>query len=82
MSGTEFLAVVGGLVALAAGLYGLHRLALWLEARGHLYYRNKKPGDSPARCLSALQEALDPPVRHVIQIKDEKRRNQGEGGTE
>jgi hypothetical protein len=30
-------------VAVIPGLYGLHRLCLWLEMRGWLYYRNKKP---------------------------------------
>ena len=34
-----WIAAVSALVA----LYGLHRLALWLEARGWLYYIHKKP---------------------------------------
>ena len=41
----------GGLVA---ALYGLDRLALWLEDRGWLYYRRKKPECSPASCLVAM----------------------------
>jgi hypothetical protein len=64
------LAVVGG----GAALYGLHRLGLWLEQRGWLYYRHRKSGGSAAGCFIALQEFIEPPVRHVRQIKEEKRR--------
>ena len=59
--------------AAAAALYGLHRLALWLEARGLLYYRYKKPTSSPASCMAALQQILEPPAKHVFQVKEEKR---------
>ena len=61
-------------------LYGLHRLCLWLEARGLLYYRHKKPGGSPAGCMTALREVIEPPVRHVLHIKEEKRRHTASEG--
>jgi hypothetical protein len=35
---------LGGLVAVAA-LYGLHRLGLWAERRGWIYYRKKHGSD-------------------------------------
>lgn len=63
------LAVFAG----AAGLYGLHRLCLWLEERGQLYYWHKKPGSSPASSLVALQQAIEPTAKHVLHVKDEKR---------
>ena len=56
----------------AALLYGMHRLALWLEARGHLYYKHKQPGGS-AGGFRALQDFVDPPSRHVWQVRDERR---------
>jgi hypothetical protein len=68
-------ALLGGLILVGGGaaLYGLHRLCLWLEERGWLYYKHKQPSSSPAGCLVALQQALDPQTKHVLQIKEEKR---------
>jgi hypothetical protein len=63
------LIIVGGPLA----LYGLHRLCLWLEDRGWLYYKHKKPSSSPASCFVALQQVLEPPIHHVLQVKEEKR---------
>jgi hypothetical protein len=64
------LAVPGG----AAALYGLHRLCLWLEERGHLYYKHKKPSGGGG-WAGALQEFIEPHAQHVIQVKEEKRRH-------
>jgi hypothetical protein len=55
-----------------ASLYGLHRLGLWMEQRGWLYYWHKKPG-AGARSFVALQEFLEPPVQHVYHIKEQQR---------
>jgi hypothetical protein len=63
------LLIVGGLAA----LYGFHRLCLWLEKRGWLYYKHKKPTSSPASSFVALQQFLEPPTQHVHQVKEEKR---------
>jgi hypothetical protein len=62
------LAVLG----IVAALYGLHRLCLWLEERGLLYYRRKKPDSSPASCLVAFQQVIEPGVKHVVEIKQNK----------
>jgi hypothetical protein len=65
--------MIGWSLALAAGLaalYGLHRLALWLEERGHLYYLHKKPsGGGGAGAFVALQRAIEPQSRHVEQVR-------------
>jgi hypothetical protein len=45
---------------------------LWLEDRGWLYYRKKKPSSSPAGCWVGLQQFIEPGVKHVTQIKQEK----------
>ena len=63
------LAVVAG----AAALYGLHRLCLWLEARGHLYYLNKQP-IVKANALPLLEaEFKKHPDDKVLFLKADKR---------
>ena len=67
--------LIGAVIVLTAlaSLYGLHRLGLWLEQRGWLYYKYKRPSSSPASCLAALQQALEPQTQHVMQVREEKR---------
>jgi hypothetical protein len=62
-----------GAVTLVAAVYGLHRLGLYLEARGLLYYWHKKPGSGGASAFTPLQEIVQPQIRHVIEVKDQKR---------
>ncbi len=62
-------------------LYALHRLALGLEERGHLYYLHKKPKGGGAGCFVALQRALEPQVQHVIQVTDERHLHGKKGGS-
>ena len=69
--------LVGG----TACLYALHRLALWLEDRGHLYYINKKPKSSTVGSFVALQGALEPQVQHVIHVTEESHLHGEEGGS-
>jgi hypothetical protein len=68
------MALLGWLIGLPAALYGLHRLALWLEARGHLYYLHRKPTGSAAGAFVALQRAIEPQARHVEQVNHEYHR--------
>lgn len=59
--------VVGWSVVVALGLgalYGLHRLVLWMEDRGYIYYLHKKPRSSPLGSLIAFQRAIEP--RHSM----------------
>ena len=65
------LAVAAGLAA----LYGLHRLCLWLEARGLLYYLHKKSDSTAAGSFVAMQQVIEPTAKHVLHVKDEKRRH-------
>jgi hypothetical protein len=68
-----------GIVAVPLALYGLHRLCLWLEAQGHLYYKHRKSeggGGGPA--LRELQKILEPQTKHVLHVKEEKRRRSEE----
>jgi hypothetical protein len=64
------LAIPGGLAA----LYGLHRLGLWMERRGWIYYRHRSPrGGGSGGGFVALQEILEPPARHVFHITEQRR---------
>jgi hypothetical protein len=57
------------------GLYGLHRLGLYLESRDLIYYWHKKPSGGSA--YNPLQELVQPQIRHVIEVGEQR---QGEGG--
>ncbi len=55
-------------------LYGLHRLALWMEARGWIYYVKKKA--SPNALGSAaleLQQMVKPAAKHVLEARRQRR---------
>jgi hypothetical protein len=73
MTSTEIAVVAALLIGVPAGLYGLHRFALYLEAQDLLYYWHKKPqsGWLPSSMMP-LQEMLQPEVRHVVTVKDER----------
>ncbi len=72
---------IGGIVGGAVGLYALHRFALHLEERGHLYYLNKKPKGSAIGSFVAFQRILEPQVQHVIHVTEESHLHGEEGGT-
>ena len=67
------LILVGGPVV----LYRFHRLCLWLEDRGWLYYKHKMPS-SPASSFVDFQQVLEPPTQHILQVKEEKRHYAGQ----
>lgn len=66
------------ILGVTAALYGLHRLCLWLEERGWLFYLHKKPSSSPASCFAAMQQALEPQIKHVACIKEERQQAKAE----
>jgi hypothetical protein len=71
----ELRYILTGVLTIAAGvtaIYGLHRLGLWMERRGWLYYRARRSGGG-ARSFIALQEFLEPPTRHVFHIEEHPR---------
>jgi hypothetical protein len=57
-------------VAIVPGLYALHRLGLWLEDRGYIYYWHKKPkgGGGAVGSFVAFQRMIEPQAEHVIQV--------------
>jgi hypothetical protein len=56
------------IVGVVLALVGLHRLGLWMEERGYIYYWNKKPKGSAAGSFVAFQKIIEPQARHVIQV--------------
>ena len=57
-------------VGLGVGaLYGLHRLALWMEDRGYIYYLHKKPKGSALGSLIAFQRAIEPRAHYIVQAE-------------
>lgn len=71
-----------GLAGLAL-LYGLHRLALWAEDRGWIYYTRKHASpDTLGNAMLNLQRLVQPNAEHVLTIKKEERAaesRQGDG---
>jgi hypothetical protein len=77
--------VTWGLATLAgaAALYGLHRLALWLEREGWIRYLHARPdtGASTGALLFELQRIYEPQTQHVFELKEEKKTpKEAEGG--
>ncbi|MDR3719439.1 MAG: hypothetical protein P4K98_11595 [Bryobacteraceae bacterium] len=68
-------------IALAAGLYGLHRLALWMESRGWIYYKKKH---ASAGTLSAafleIQAIAQPEKKYVLEMRRDQRAERDDEG--
>ena len=60
------------IAALLAGVYGLHRLCLYLEEYGYIHYLHKNPRGGFAPVLLDLREIVQPSVRHVVELKDDE----------
>jgi len=60
-------------IIVVGGLYSLHRLALWAEGRGWVYYR-KQQGSSGAlgNALLEAQTVLEPSKRHIFEERVKK----------
>jgi hypothetical protein len=78
MSPWQILFWVAVLLGAIALLFLLDRLGCWLEKRGLLYYRHKKPESSALSSFVAMQQIIEPPSKHVFEIKDEKRKQSQE----
>lgn len=69
-----------GVVAVLAVIYGLHRLALVLEKRGLINYLNAKPQSGGGAMFSPFREMIQPQIRHVIEVQDERRYKREDAG--
>ena len=56
-------------------LFALDRLALWMEGRGWIYWRKRKPSDGGGGGMSGLltefQQLVEPEVRHAIEAREQ-----------
>ena len=61
------------IIAIAAGLVALDRLALWMEKRGWIYWRKVKPkGGGIAAGMTAFHQLVEPQVRQVIEDRERR----------
>jgi hypothetical protein len=69
--GVIWVVVVVGAFAGGLLLYGLHRLALWAESRGWIYYKQKRrPGGLG---LSLIGQIYQPSIEHVVEQEQSER---------
>lgn len=62
------------LIVIAAALYALHRLALWAESRGWIYYMKSRGYSTRAgSAMLEVQQLLEPSKKHVIEMKHDQR---------
>jgi hypothetical protein len=68
-------------IAGVAAVYALHRLGLWMEDRGWIYYR-KKHGSSGTlgSALLEIEALLEPTRRHVVEVQRRDESEQHESG--
>lgn len=72
-----------GVVAGGLALYGLHRLCIYLEDQGFMYYRKpSESGGGAAPVLMELDRLTRPSVEHVVEAQDavQKQEKPGVGG--
>jgi hypothetical protein len=74
----ETVIVVVVLMVIPTGIFALHRFGLYLERRGLLHYWHSKP--SGGASYNPFQEMIQPQMRHVVQVEEQQRRVEGEGG--
>ena len=55
-------------IVIAAGLYSLHRLALWAEQRGWIYYRRSHGSSGTlGNAMLEVQAMIEPSKRHILE---------------
>lgn len=58
------LLVIVGIAGLA---YGIHRLALWAENRGLIYYRHRPAGHRGFGQINRIFTLYDPSLDHIVE---------------
>jgi hypothetical protein len=74
---TMFIWIAGSGIA----LYAVHRLGLWMEERGWIYYQKRHAtGGALGSAALNLQAILEPGARHVLEMKQEEKAEGAESG--
>ena len=48
----------------------LHRLAIWMETKGWIFYRTTRmPAGAAANAMLELEKLWNPPVEHILEIR-------------
>jgi putative acetyltransferase len=73
--------VVLAIFAAAGLLYALHRVALWAEGRGWIYYLNRKPSSSAlGNAFLEFQSMIEPETRPLVEARKEEAVEEDEWG--
>lgn len=69
---------IGLLIAICITIYLLDKLCLFLEERGLLYYRKRKPNSEGlvGNALLELQKIFNPSTQNIIEIKQNRETKQ------
>lgn len=66
------------IAVVAAAIYGLHRVALWAESRGWIFYVKRKPDPASVGAAALeLEQLARPQQKHVLEVR-RRARMQGE----
>ena len=55
------------LILTPPALYALHRIALWMEGRGWIYYKTSGSPSTRANAFLSVQQILEADKRHVVE---------------
>ncbi|MBM3290790.1 MAG: hypothetical protein FJY92_11625 [Candidatus Hydrogenedentes bacterium] len=54
-------------IATGAGVYALHRMLLWMERRGWIYYWHKRGSGNVGNILMPIQAIYQPEIKYTIE---------------
>jgi hypothetical protein len=57
------------IIGIAIALYALHRLFIWMEGKGWIYYRKRRA--SAAEGILGVASIVDPAARHALEARQE-----------
>jgi hypothetical protein len=62
------------IAAIALGVFALHRLALWMESRGWIFYlKTRASGGALGSAFLEIQQIAQPGTKYVLEMKRESR---------
>jgi hypothetical protein len=80
MSVTRIMLFVGIAVGVMIALLALDRLGLWMECRGWMYYRHRRPEPGATdSTMQQMQSFIQPEIREVIEAQEQEK-SQEKGG--
>lgn len=65
----KFASIAIGLAAAPVGIYGLHRLLLWMERKRWIFYWRKRSSvGAGGNILMRVSAFYDPSIQHTIEV--------------